>query len=73
MTKELNITYTDAFLAGVCSTGSRAQFNAVGLNFRKFVITGYSESELYKAFGPRHPIVKQVVDHKRNQKGSSNG
>lgn len=67
MTKELVIRMADAANAGVCTTGIRPEMTRLGLSWRHFKITGYSEGELYAAFGKDHLIVKRVADWMRQQ------
>lgn len=62
------VKYVDAFKAGVCGTGSRREFTAVGLNWKQFVITGYTAEELYAAFGKDHPTVNRVIEHMKAEK-----
>lgn len=68
MTEPVLIRYVDAWNSiRLCST-SRAHFTAAGLNWRTFVITGYTEDELYRVFGENHPMISEVAEYVKNKK-----
>ena len=73
MMPPVTIKYADAFECGVCSTTCRAEVTRGGLDWRTFVITGYSTDVLYAVFGADHLIIATVHHHVLAKQENQNG